>query len=97
MKKLPACLTIVGLLLSVTAWAGWGKPLSQNNYLSRQNGTPPSICCSADGKTIYILTNCVFNSSLPASVSGAQVIYKSTDGGETWSEQVFNPSSSPAK
>jgi len=86
MKKLLTCLAIIGLLLSVTVWAGWEKPNPQNNLLSRVN---PTISCSADGKTIYLCYNSYI---LDNPGYGAIFLYKSTDGGETWSEQLFKPS-----
>jgi len=91
MKKLPICLTIVGLLFSVTAWAEWSKAIPQNNFQSKVN---PTICCSADGKTIYMCYNSYI---LDNPGYGAIFLYKSTDGGETWSEQLFKATSSPAK
>jgi hypothetical protein len=92
MKKLPTCLAIVGLLLSVTAWAGWKKPEQNPAYPLVQNLTAQSnlpICCSADGKIIYV--------SYITPNSGKVVLYKSVDGGETWSEQFMTPVLNPAK
>jgi hypothetical protein len=85
MKKLPLFI-IACLLVSITTWAGWEKPNPENNLLSRVN---PTITCSADGKTIYLCYNSYI---LNNPGYGAIFLYKSTDGGETWSEQLFKPS-----
>jgi hypothetical protein len=100
MKKLPTCLAIVGLLLSVTAWAGWKKPDPNLKQVKNTNAIfsrlAPPICCSADGKTIYM-------SYIPPDFQnlgdgyGSIVLYKSIDGGETWVEQSFQPGLNPAK
>jgi hypothetical protein len=91
MKKLPICLTIACLLVSVTAWAGWKKP-EQNpntqvpNLISRSN---LPICCSADGKIVYV------SYITTEGGFGKVILYKSIDGGETWAEQIMSPVLNP--
>jgi len=91
MKKLPLVI-IACLLVSVAAWAGWSKPNPQSkNLYSRVS---PSVSCSSDGKTVYL----IYNSFVTEQVGyGAIIMYKSTDGGETWSEQIMSPTLNPAK
>jgi hypothetical protein len=91
MKKLPLFI-IACLLVSVTTWAGWGKsnPRAKNIFSS----VNPTVSCSADGKIIYLVYT-AYDSA--ASTSGAIILYKSSDGGETWLEQVMAPGLNPAK
>jgi hypothetical protein len=95
MKKLPLFI-IACLLVSVTTWAGWSQPKlsSQTKYLFAKFAPP--ISCSADGKTIYVsyLTPDFANQG---SGYCAVILYKSTDGGETWAEQIMSPGLNPAK
>jgi hypothetical protein len=90
MKKL-LLFIIPCLLVSVTAWAGWSKPNPQSKQLYSK--LTPSVCCSADGKTVYL----TYNSFVASEVGfGAIIMYKSVDGGETWSEQIMSPALNPA-
>jgi len=99
MKKLPL-LIIVCVLVSVTAWAGWKKPDPNAKQLKNTNAIfsrlAPPICCSADGKTLYMS----YVSPDLGNVGNGYtsiILYKSTDGGETWLQQVMEPGLNPAK
>lgn len=93
MKKLPLFI-IACLLVSVTTWAGWSKPEQNPNMplvqnLIAQNSLP--ICCSANGQIIYV------SYVTPDNGFGKVILYKSNDGGDTWSQQIMCPVLNPAK
>ena len=81
MKKLPLFI-IACLLVSVTTWAEWTQPtLALKTIVTK--GTP-TISCSADGKIIYLAVN-----DNGGTAFGDIHLYRSTNGGETWAEQIF--------
>lgn len=92
MKKL-SLFIIVCVLVSVTTWAGWSRPEQNPNsqvpYLIAKYSLP--ICCSADGKIIYV------SYITPDNGFGKVILYKSVDGGQTWAEQIMSPALNPAK
>ena len=64
-------------LFTLSLQAKWSEPSAKIENLRSNYST--SVACSADGKTIYVvMTVGVLNDSNVR-------IYKSTDGGETWS------------
>ena len=96
MKKL-SLFIIACLLISVTTWAGWSNVTDKqfkSNYIFAR--TAPPIACSADGKIIY-LTYVGADPSNAGSGYASIVLFKSTDGGETWAHQQFTPVLNPAK
>ena len=99
MKNYPLFITAC-LLVSVTTWAGWKKPNPNAKQLKNSNAIfsrlPPPIACSADGKTIYMSYISPDFQNL-GNGYGSIILYKSTDGGETWLEQPMEPGLNPAK
>jgi hypothetical protein len=89
MKKLPlfitACL-LVSFFSGCDEWRGSTKPEPQpksktepqpEKLKSNTHTRSPSVACSADGKTVYWITNAtgsIFRNTM----------YKSEDGGKTW-------------
>ena len=82
MKKLPLFITVC-LLVSVTAWAGWSLSPSSLKTINTLGGVP-TISCSADGQIIYLAIN-----DNVQTHGGKVRLFRSLNGGETWSEQVF--------
>jgi len=95
MKKLPQFILVIGLCLLTFAfffWASWelsGKAEPQPQPKSKPEPQPeklntytrsPSVACSADGKTVYWISN---------DTDNTVVMYKSEDGGKTWT--TINP------
>ncbi len=71
MNTLSKALIAVCLLLSAVVFARWeSTPVMENKAPVDAAGTPVAIATSSDGKTVYY--SCLYR------------LYKSTDGGETW-------------
>jgi hypothetical protein len=83
MKKIPLFI-IACLLVSVTTWAGW--TIATPRLIAPASKYSPTVSCSADGKIIYLAVN---DTLMDSSGFGNIRLYRSTDGGETWSQQIW--------
>lgn len=69
MNTLSKVLVVFCLLLSAVVFAGWGQ-VNQHQTPASYPGETSSLATSADGKIVYFCKD--------------HLLYKSTDGGETW-------------
>ena len=84
MKALTVILSALCLVTAVPAIAGWEKTPEYflKVYATRPNMSTPTICCSADGRIVYMVINEPEDMAL-----GKTHIFMSKDGGETWYHQ----------
>jgi hypothetical protein len=82
MKKLPQFILVIGLCLLTLVFFFWSAFWFSNKLEPKSNTytRSPSVACSADGKTVYWISNDTDNNV---------VMYKSEDGGKTWT--TINP------
>jgi len=95
--KSPTVLLIAGAiaLTTLTLNAKWFSEWSWTEKHYRDdsirvispNGEIKSVACSADGKTVFVVCNDVWTKGPDRAGRGQMaknVLFKSTDGGETW-------------